>query len=87
MTEEDKQQFAAALAERYKQLNDEWDQASATYYQTSVVHGNTIGEFIAADKQYALAFEKLCLFNTVIDSLPNDIRLVFFKEYSHLTEK
>ncbi|MFW5436601.1 hypothetical protein [Paenibacillus apiarius] len=87
MTEEDKQQFAAALAERYKQLNNEWDQASTTYHQTSVAYGNTIFEFLAAEKKYTLALEKLDLFNTVIDSLPNDIRLVFLKEYSRLTEK
>lgn len=83
MTEEDIKEFAAALAARYVQVQEEYSWRSARFSRLDVT--TMSGEELqAVYVQAELAFSKWVLFTEVIDSLPLDIKLAFFKEYELL---
>ncbi|WII36853.1 hypothetical protein [Paenibacillus thiaminolyticus] len=86
MTEQDMKEFAAALAARYFQVNEECKWATRQFVSIDV--SNTQPEkFQTARILAERAYARWMLFNDVINDLPSEIMQLFQKEYEQYTTK
>lgn len=87
MTEQDIQQFATALARRYKQVKQEYSDAIDKYnshFRAEPLHADELQKsFVEQEAKYG----QFQLFNEVIATLPTDIHQVFSKAYERLNNE
>ncbi|AWP30733.1 hypothetical protein [Paenibacillus sp. Cedars] len=87
MTEEDIQQFALALAERYLQVEKDHAVASELYTRAcSEEHSQAVervNKFVAMEQAFAV----YKIFAEAVDMLPEDIKYAFAQHYERLIQK
>lgn len=85
MSEQDIEQFATALAERYLQVTREYSEASIKYvrdFHAEPLQADDLQKsFLDQEKKYS----QLQLFSDVISTLPSDILTAFHKTHERLT--
>jgi len=85
MTQEDINQFAAALAERYVQLDQGYMAADQRYQDTISTKSDLIeNQLVYVQREQAYARWKLM--HDVITLLPDEIRIVFHQEHIRITK-
>lgn len=85
MSEQDIQQFASALAERYLQVSREFSEASSKYDRDFHAEQLQVDELQKSFMEQERKYAQFNLFNEVIITLPTDIQSVFSKEYERLS--
>ncbi|MNW37022.1 hypothetical protein D3C74_140530 [compost metagenome] len=85
MSEQDVQQFATALAERYLQVTRDYSESSIKYVRDCQAGPPHTNELQKSFLEQEIKYEKAHLFNEVIATLPDDILVVFQKIYEQLT--